>query len=453
MMNDEQKQQDNRDLKTIDPIENDDFAQDMSKNFDETIDDISFGEEDWNNEEFSHNSFSEDNDALSNKKSEINWFNIGVFGFVGVAAAIIGYDTFMEQSSPTQMTAQPQQIAQPSSTSTTEQNNNLAQQALSTQNDPSTSPLGFLGNPDSLANEENTKEIEKQENANQDLFSVLETPPNYEENIEDILSTLKQPTPPTQNQVEETITNNTQTLPTPADAVKENTDSIDMALPAINEVNAPEKMDNPVAEANSTNVVAIDVSEQTLQDNVSPVVENTTTETPVEIEDQISESSPSPAPSEETITLRSQVNELSSKITEMNSRIEELTNELEAEKQKEDDIVLAPAPTPATYVADEKMAKMAKTIATLEKRVTALSKAKAQTKTSPRPKVTMAPKPKIVWELRGASPNQAYVAQKGTQNLRTISAGDSLEGIGRIKSIAIENNRWVVRGTSGKIVQ
>jgi len=59
----------------------------------------------------------------------------------------------------------------------------------------------------------------------------------------------------------------------------------------------------------------------------------------------------------------------------------------------------------------------------------------------------------MTYELRGASNGQAVIAQKGTQNLQTVTIGTIVRGLGNIKSIAIENGQWVVRGTSGTVRQ
>ena len=59
----------------------------------------------------------------------------------------------------------------------------------------------------------------------------------------------------------------------------------------------------------------------------------------------------------------------------------------------------------------------------------------------------------MAWELRGASPGEAYLADTNSGNMRTIAVGDTVRGIGRVNSIAIENNQWVVRGTNGVVTQ
>lgn len=61
--------------------------------------------------------------------------------------------------------------------------------------------------------------------------------------------------------------------------------------------------------------------------------------------------------------------------------------------------------------------------------------------------------PKISWELRAASPGQAWVSQKGQKELKQIGIGDKLAGVGTIQSISNSNGKWVVTGSSGTITQ
>lgn len=61
---------------------------------------------------------------------------------------------------------------------------------------------------------------------------------------------------------------------------------------------------------------------------------------------------------------------------------------------------------------------------------------------------------KSSWVLKSAKPGIAWVSKKGESELRSLSIGETLPGIGRILSIAPNSNgRWTVVGTAGKIVQ
>jgi intracellular multiplication protein IcmG len=57
------------------------------------------------------------------------------------------------------------------------------------------------------------------------------------------------------------------------------------------------------------------------------------------------------------------------------------------------------------------------------------------------------------WVLKGAQPGQAMVSKPGDSEMRSVVVGDSLPGIGTIRSIGYENGRWSVVGTQGRITQ
>ncbi|TVQ82644.1 MAG: hypothetical protein EA357_09390 [Micavibrio sp.] len=59
------------------------------------------------------------------------------------------------------------------------------------------------------------------------------------------------------------------------------------------------------------------------------------------------------------------------------------------------------------------------------------------------------------WRLDAASPGAALLSEKNTSERREVSVGDTIPGLGRITSIAPddESGRWVVRGTQGSVYQ
>ncbi len=58
------------------------------------------------------------------------------------------------------------------------------------------------------------------------------------------------------------------------------------------------------------------------------------------------------------------------------------------------------------------------------------------------------------WVLRSAKPGVAWVSEKGSNEMRTISVGDTLSGIGKVTAITTDaQGRWVVNGTRGTINQ
>lgn len=61
--------------------------------------------------------------------------------------------------------------------------------------------------------------------------------------------------------------------------------------------------------------------------------------------------------------------------------------------------------------------------------------------------------PSASWVLKAAQPGQAMVAKKGENDIISVMVGETIAGIGRITSIAVQNGQWVVEGTDGKITQ
>ena len=91
-------------------------------------------------------------------------------------------------------------------------------------------------------------------------------------------------------------------------------------------------------------------------------------------------------------------------------------------------------------------------------RVSEVSKKKEVRKSSPPQTKKVSTRKKAVsrtvkWELRAAQPGKAWVSQRGNSDMRPVVVGDKLSGIGRIRSIMYQGNKWVVRGDSGQITQ
>ncbi len=60
---------------------------------------------------------------------------------------------------------------------------------------------------------------------------------------------------------------------------------------------------------------------------------------------------------------------------------------------------------------------------------------------------------KVIWKIKGASPQSAVIYNKSSGETRSIEPGNTVKGLGRIKSISKENGKWVVIGTSGRAEQ
>jgi len=81
----------------------------------------------------------------------------------------------------------------------------------------------------------------------------------------------------------------------------------------------------------------------------------------------------------------------------------------------------------------------------------------AKPKVQEKPAVSTAvPKAKVKavkWVLKSAQPGKATISAQGSNDLRNIEVGNVITGLGRIKSISVENGLWVVRGTRGQVSQ
>ncbi len=59
----------------------------------------------------------------------------------------------------------------------------------------------------------------------------------------------------------------------------------------------------------------------------------------------------------------------------------------------------------------------------------------------------------VRWILKSAQPGQAYISRSGQDDMISVRVGDSVAGIGRVRSVDTENGRWVIEGTEGRISQ
>lgn len=234
-------------------------------------------------------------------------------------------------------------------------------------------------------------------------------------------------------------------------------------------------LDEPMANDDQM-VMANDISEPTempIMDDNQPDMQITAPDMPEPaiMEDTIapnnSVESPTPAV---TASNQNEINEIQEKNSELSNQ---LSNMEDSVQQKDSQIS---ALSKELEDLKKQLAQKEKQIKDSESRIAALEKSvneqKSSTKTAsapaepkPAPAKTASPTPasKPVpaktaeispqWELRSAQPGKAYVAIKGSNNVLVVENGDTLQGIGKIQSIAVENSLWVVRGTQGKIVQ
>lgn len=78
---------------------------------------------------------------------------------------------------------------------------------------------------------------------------------------------------------------------------------------------------------------------------------------------------------------------------------------------------------------------------------------KSATVTAPPVPDNKVPPPEPQWEIRGANPQAAVLYDKTSKETRTVEPGNTVKGLGRIKSIHKKDGKWVVAGTSGNVTQ
>lgn len=423
----------------------DELAEILDDNFDtndgmDTVD-VSDGADDFSGDEWAEDlediTLDDDDQSyapMSAEKSEKNWFNIGVFGAVGVVICFILYSYLpgmlgLGGSAPVRPAPAPSVAGM----ATPADNAALLEQALNTSSlQQPVAQASLLDNPAILGEVAPSPERPDPEASDNRIFEALGNVPAISDNeVDDIfaaINDLQQERPATVITEEQP-----QILPVPADsdAAADEGDILEF-IADTSTPRAPAVADTGVQSLGAQAVTAEVLPAET---HTQPAVQ--TGESP--------------------------------DIAAMNIRMDAIMRQLESLALRVETLADA-APVlsaPATAVDNGKVQALEQTIRTLEKRIEALASEKAKAASAPsRPKTTTAQpkkttaKPKAApvkaspqWELRGAAQGQAYIAEKGTQNLRSVAVGDTLTGIGRITAIVVEGGRWVVRGTSGQITQ
>jgi hypothetical protein len=430
--------------------------------FDEDSTDEVFGEfsdefdpedpfEDYDN---AHNT-----DEQSSSTSSLNWFNIGI-----ISAAIVviagGANVFMPGlfgggniSTPQSQPSNPMLVTDQAS------QEDAAMSAASNGNGQSNNNLdNILFDPDQLAQIDNTDDAEATNAAQQlnpdEIFGNLdvETPVEEmsDEEIDNLfadINTINVPVPDTSGNFNNTNqavpseiinTNNdvSNTLPLPSDADLGNLyEDIIIAEerpePAVQTQPIPQtaQMQTDANNSQDETINALNARIASLTNRLEDMAARQEQTAAVQ-------SSQPQNQSENTVDL----SRIEATLNRLDSRIDQIATAQERLEKavNERPIVTASAPTPARATTPVRETTQA---------------TKPQIIMEPAPRRAVAPKPSVTWELRGASPNSAFLAEKGTQNLRTVSVGDTLEGLGRVTSIGVENNAWVVRGTNGIVTQ
>jgi len=388
-------------------MEDDSFSEMMEENFDnETSFDGDFDED---TPEEDYDSFDEVDYSKPVKGNSINWFNIGIIGAVVIGIGVITYSYL-----PNIMGGQPKPQQK------------MAEQNRLEQTVEAKEEVSFFDNPDLLNDGDALIDNLKTQN-DMDLFNTIDTAPEIsEDEMNDLFAAIPTteaniPTPPEDVEIQVV-----EPLPMPSDINPITIDGV-------------EQIEEIIIDKAPINNVEID-NINTRIDSMNEKIESFMTRL-----DEKLTNMPAPTQQVSSIDNSEQLNQLQQTLSRLENRIDAM----EAKPK----IVVAPSPTPIVTVTEESKPK----VVIEEKAPDVLLPTPEPAKT-----VKAAPKkrrepayvpPKMTYELRGASNGQAVIAQKGTQNLQTVTIGTIVRGLGNIKSIAIENGQWVVRGTSGTVRQ
>lgn len=421
--------------------------------------DFSFSEDSDFDADFDQG-WEDDNDALSaaaykgaeydsDGKPQRNWLNIAVVGVLAVAV-IGGAAMFFlggNDNAPQQ-----QVVAQSDDTTMTpasdEVNHSLAQQAISGNGNANMPSL--LDNPELLGVTATSNERPDPESKENEIFQALNNQPVIaDQDVDDIFAALENiQTLETHQSGRIEDFQEPRPMPQPSDDLGTvNTHDMDF----LNNIGSSPSYD---AEAPSPRSPAgIDV-ESLAEPVLQP--EPTIDETPA-----VAMPEPQPVAQQPLVTapIVTPDVETAKKLDELNARLDQFAARLDSIVTKLDE-----APTSRTETSSADLSAMENIIARLEAKINELEKQKSAPAPRAEPKkATAKPAPKraaaqparrtVQWDLRGATPDKAFVAERGTQNLRTVSVGDTLPGIGRITSISQQSGRWVVQGANGRITQ
>ncbi|MEM9469339.1 MAG: hypothetical protein AAF988_04185 [Pseudomonadota bacterium] len=104
---------------------------------------------------------------------------------------------------------------------------------------------------------------------------------------------------------------------------------------------------------------------------------------------------------------------------------------------------------------ENKISSLQTKISKAEKQIQNAKIARSQpsSQSKPQAKTTKKQAPRIIWELKAAQPGKAWIAQKGSNEIKAVQVGDNLAGLGRVQSIENQAGQWVVRGSTQTIRQ
>jgi intracellular multiplication protein IcmG len=414
-----------------------------NKDINQDFDDISFEEEDY---DFEDDAFDEGESDYPEpvKKSSLNWFNILIFG--GLAIAVIGLSYIYlpsifgggNQDAQQQTPVVASDTLQPSEPASQQ---NIAEAAVTDElSGNEIAEGGLLDNPDMFAD---TDDQFIYISAQEDNAVFDEINAQLTTNAEDDLDIFFPDFEPAQNNDQQTMAEMDEVF-TPA-------------LPDINVANnTQEEVRNTVP--------------------AEPMVVMTEPMETQRIDDQPQNNLQTPLENSEIAEMKATMNILSQQMADIMDMVQSQSDDkgsddistlqtsierLEARLRSLEDNTPQQSSDTASQTREELAQVEVNNNTTLQESETIASPAPQPVKKvevrEPRPAqpvvVSTPERSRISWQLRGASPEQAFLANQANGAVTTVSLGQTVPGLGRIESIAVENGRWVVRGTNGIVRQ
>jgi len=453
-------------------LDEEEFGEDAF--YDEDMEDIDAFSSEWD-ESDEDNSESDVFSTTDNKQSVIQTIannkaiKFGAIGIGGLAAVSAIYIFALGGGAPT-----PAQQSGPS-TAQSGNNNQAVQAALNNNRQENVQPVSLFDSLDNLPSPDPVPGKIEQTSDGQDLgdvFSILED--NMPDNAPDNLATNNDSTMTASGDLNDFAL----PMPTPISANMPEPQSLD--TPQINQTTQTTQniMGTGMPDANASpndgfnvfdmaeNMDTIDTSDidpigtMTSNDTALPNVANDMPDssniTPTDNTPSINAN----IPSADLSGIEDQLAKLNNRMDDMGSRIKDLENNKGS----------------SSIASSPDLSRIESTLKRLERRIEDLGKNNnvvasraPQTSTAPAtrnvqpastPKATAPKKPAAStrlnarnWALRGASPDQAFLAKKSGGSVQTVRVGDRVAGLGTIRFIGIEKGEWVVKTTGGNIRQ
>lgn len=137
------------------------------------------------------------------------------------------------------------------------------------------------------------------------------------------------------------------------------------------------------------------------------------------------------------------------RLAEMAEKLQALENQL-SQKEQELKSTRSQAEELRSQVRENAQTAKAPPAAPSPQKDTAAASVPKPPKSPSKPATEIMP----AWELRSAQPGRAYIGIKNSQSTLVVTPGDTIQGLGVVQSIAMdEQGLWVVKGSNGSITQ